>query len=339
MNGRKAGAGTRVRAGQTIEVCLEEAAASCSGNRSDVCWTEGGTEAGAKISSVGWLGDSRDVFVVDSVVKSVALAEPSAGDARFLAFFKPAGLHTVSLAGGNDASLEKRLPELLPADMASSMSAQFPERHFITLVNRLDQPTSGMVLAGLDKMAVALWRQYEMAGKVEKRYLALVEGEMHGTIVLKNALDTNSRKKTRILAGETDDFLRHTLVTALARLETAAILPGLIASPNLLSTTSLPGELSGTENFPRMCTLVGCSIRRGARHQIRAHLASGGHPLLGDSLYGGHALLLQGFFLHHGFVRCPTFSATCLPEWPEILLSAGFSAEAVRDWLSGGNIH
>ena len=41
--------------------------------------------------------------------------------------------------------------------------------------------------------------------------------------------------------------------------------------------------------------LVGCRIRKGARHQIRAHLAAAGHPLAGDSLYGAELPCPSGF--------------------------------------------
>jgi 23S rRNA pseudouridine1911/1915/1917 synthase len=52
--------------------------------------------------------------------------------------------------------------------------------------------------------------------------------------------------------------------------------------------------------------LVRCTTRGGQRHQVRAHLAEAGHPVAGDSRYGGAALPgLDGFFLHASCVRLP----------------------------------
>ena len=65
--------------------------------------------------------------------------------------------------------------------------------------------------------------------------------------------------------------------------------------------------------------LIGCRIRKGARHQIRAHLAAAGHPLAGDSLYGAELPCPSGFLLHHGRVSFPDFQAFRLPAWLPLL--------------------
>lgn len=90
-------------------------------------------------------------------------------------------------------------------------------------------------------------------------------------------------------------------------------------------------------------SLVRVRIHRGARHQIRAHLSSIGHPLAGDVLYGGSWVIETGgpepgdsavssekfvypnieaveaygshaFYLHHGHVRMPGLTAWVLPD-------------------------
>ena len=109
--------------------------------------------------------------------------------------------------------------------------------------------------------------------------------------------------RERVLAemAEHPDHRRHTLIVPLAHL-----------APDRLRDIAEPaGE----------ATLAGCLILKGARHQIRAHAASLGHPLLGDARYGaeGRPAAEERFFLHHGRIELPGFAASCLPDWLETL--------------------
>ena len=135
--------------------------------------------------------------------------EPLAGEPRLIvaderhaAFFKPSGLHTVSLAGGDGQSLESLLPSI------------YPDRK-VLLVNRLDQDTSGIVLGVFSEAASRRFRQMEDAGQVDKRYLALVQGVLEKPLVLKWALDTADRAKVKVLGEGSPDPLRWTRVRPL----------------------------------------------------------------------------------------------------------------------------
>ncbi len=222
------------------------------------------------------------------------------GENGLAALFKPAGMHSAALAGSAEPSLEAYLPLLLPG-----CDEEFPR-----LLNRLDGATSGLVLAALDEDGARFWRRAEAVGKIDKSYLAIIEGQPLYDFTVKRRLDTDGRIRTRVRHSDNPDPNRHTSVTLLAAFSSAAA-PGLF--PGL--DPSLP------------LTLVGCRIRRGARHQIRAHLAAAGHPLLGDTLYGSSTVLESGFLLHHGSVILPEFSASFLPCWlsqlPEAACHAG----------------
>lgn len=189
----------------------------------------------------------------------------------FVAFFKPAGLHSVSVCGSFEPSLEACLPDLVPGIQ-------------VVLVNRLDRDTSGIVLGALSDQAAESFRAFENAGRVDKRYLALVQGMVDAPLQLKWELDTADRARVRVLEADTQDRLRWTAIRPIAR----------------------HGGL----------TLVEAGIAKGARHQIRAHLARAGHAIAGDLLYQGPPA--PGLRLHHWCINFPGFSAQALPAWDEV---------------------
>lgn len=146
------------------------------------------------------------------------------------------------------------------------------------LLNRLDFLTSGLLVAALIPEAADRYRAAEKAGTIKKFYLAEVMGRLDGVVTVKRVLDTDDRKTTRVLGEDDGDHRRWTGVETLSH-----------------------DHEAGT-------TMARCLIMKGARHQIRAHLASIGHPIVGDPLYGedevGAELRLQ-----HQRIEFPGFTA------------------------------
>ncbi|EPR31640.1 pseudouridine synthase [Alkalidesulfovibrio alkalitolerans DSM 16529] len=155
------------------------------------------------------------------------------------------------------------------------------------LCTRLDQATSGLLLVAFGEGAARAFRDLENAGLARKTYLAVVAPVNGQTppsrLVFDRALDTADRKRTRVLDVEAEEFRR----TVMLRLCPAG-----------------EGEW-----------LVGLRILKGARHQIRAHLAHAGLPIVGDALYGDAALGIP-LHLHHFRLEFPGFDATTPPPWP-----------------------
>lgn len=227
-------------------------------------------------------------------------------NADFVALFKPAGLHSAELKNRGGDSLE----ELLAATWQERFSAP------PILLNRLDLLTSGLVMAAFSEDMVRQFQDWEHARQIRKTYYALVHGAATGELRLTRRLDMDSRIKTRVLDQDDPDSARHTLARPLA-VFSGPELEDLAARLDLgLGLDSRP-DLERMP-APEAMTLLQITIQRGARHQIRAHLAAAGHPIVGDHLYGRHPGRVM--YLHHAAISLPDFEAQCPPPWPGELL-------------------
>lgn len=168
------------------------------------------------------------------------------------------------------------------ASLENALASHTPP---VALLSRLDRETSGLVAAAFSHDAAERFKKLEAEGKIRKEYIALVYGVLSGPLLLQNALDTHNRKTTRVLEAPSEDAARFTEVRPL----------------------SLPSPLADA-------TLVAATIKRGARHQIRAHLAFAGHPIVGDPLYGKKDLS-GPLFLHHARLTIPGLTAFSPPPW------------------------
>ncbi|MEF3696562.1 pseudouridine synthase family protein, partial [Desulfolutivibrio sp.] len=167
----------------------------------------------------------------------------------------------------------------------------FPGREAL-LLGRLDTPTSGILAVAFSPEAARRFRQAEDRGLARKTYLAVVRGLVDAPFTARQELLTAHRATTRVRVRETDDPLRHTAAVPL-------------------------GYDPGTD-----LTLVRADIAKGARHQIRAHLAARGHPILGDARYGREMEKDRDvrLYLHHARIIFPGFEAQYMPQWsgPEV---------------------
>lgn len=269
------------RAGQRLDQALEEALPSLGlrGRRRLI--------SGGGVLLNGRPGKSAQrVRAGDLVTTADPPAQEPPPGAAFLEssgpycfFYKPAGMHTARIAGGSAPSLESALPDLLPQALKEA-----PQRP--ALLQRLDWGTSGIVTAALSKDAGEAYRKMEKDGRVQKLYLALLQGRLEKPVAARRALDTDNRRKTRILPWE---GAKATSLTPLFVWENGRDCP---------FTEAAPGE--------GPATLALCALSSGQRHQIRAHAAFLGHPLCGDSLYGGG---LGAFILQHFALRFPGHEA------------------------------
>lgn len=176
-------------------------------------------------------------------------------DADLIVVDKPAGLVVHPAGPHREDTLIQRLWPKLAAGWAETGPRPTTDRPGV--VHRLDKGTSGvMVIAKTPAAAENLSRQFADR-TVKKTYWALVQGTI------------TSPGRIRSLVGRSRQ------------------------APQKMSTESgRPSETDYTviKNFPAHTpptTLLEVRPRTGRTHQIRVQLAALGHPLVGDTLYGG----------------------------------------------------
>lgn len=215
---------------------------------------------------------ARDRIEIDAP-PSATVAQPNASappvdilyaDDEIIIVNKPAGMTVHPAPSHRDATLVDallaRFPEL--AAMAEPDGVMRPG-----IVHRLDKDTSGvMVVARTPFARTSLSRQFKDR-TVSKTYLAIVKGHVaHGQMTISRPVGRHPTERKRMSVAAR---VGREAVTRLRVLERM----GVARDPD------------------RATTLVCLKPETGRTHQLRVHLASIGHPCLGDPVYGGRAAL------------------------------------------------
>ncbi|MEF7616036.1 RluA family pseudouridine synthase [Aquincola sp. MAHUQ-54] len=127
------------------------------------------------------------------------------------------------------------------------------------IVHRLDKDTSGVMVVAKTLQAMTALTRAIAARDVHRAYLALVHGDVPAvpfSVEAPIARDPQSRVRMAVVAG---------------------------GKPARTDVQRLGGR-------DGVCA-VRCTLHTGRTHQIRVHMASRGHPLVGDAVYGGRPVL------------------------------------------------
>jgi 23S rRNA pseudouridine1911/1915/1917 synthase len=170
-------------------------------------------------------------------------------DEHLIVVDKPAGLVVHPAAGNLDGTLVNALLHHCKGSLSGIGGVARPG-----IVHRIDKDTSGLlVVAKTDRAHEGLARQFK-AHSVDRRYQAIVSGRVltgGGTVDAPLARSPHNRKKVAIVASGKRAVTHWTLTKAL-----------------------------------KDAALVECRLETGRTHQVRVHMASIGHPLVGDPVYG-----------------------------------------------------
>ncbi len=173
-------------------------------------------------------------------------------DEHLLVINKPPGLVVHPGAGNYDGTLLNALLHHAPS-LAGVVRAG--------IVHRLDKDTSGvMMVAKTPEAQTKLVRQLQ-SRSASREYLALVHGDLKRPNTIENMMGRHPKERTKMAV---------------------VVFGGKTAITHYKPREAFGGPALKGKHY----TLIECQLETGRTHQIRVHMATIRHPLVGDAIYG-----------------------------------------------------
>ena len=208
-------------------------------------------------------GDRVEIRVPFGSTETTVVPEPDLGlrvlreDSLLVAVDKPPGMPTHPLHAGERGTVANGLVALYPEMEGVGFSPREPG-----ILHRLDRDTSGVLLAARTGSAFERLRVEFEQGRVVKVYYAVVHGRLAPEGVISRPVASRGRRARRV------EVVRDELG--------ARGLRGCIPAETHYSVV----------RAYRGFSFVRLRMTTGARHQLRAHMAFLGNPVVGDQVYG-----------------------------------------------------